>query len=56
MVQLVAGRAGGLEPGKHVDTGGAHPAQNLISCMQAVGYEGDTLGEVSGRIDALFEA
>ena len=56
MVQLVAGRAGGLEPGKHIDTGGAHPAQNLISCMQAVGYDGDTLGEVSGRIDALFEA
>lgn len=56
MVQLVAGRAGGLEPGKHIDTGGAHPAQNLISCMQAVGYDGDSLGEVSGRIDALFEA
>lgn len=56
MVQLVAGRAGGLEPGRHIDAGGAHPAQNLISCMQAVGYEGDTLGEVSGRIDSLFEA
>ncbi len=56
MVQLVAGRAGGLTPGRHIDAEGAHPAQNLISCMQAVGHDGDTLGEVSGRIDALFEA
>lgn len=56
MVQLVAGRAGGLQPGRHIDADQAHPAQNLISCMQAVGHDGDTLGEVSGRIDALFEA
>lgn len=56
MVQLTAGRAGGLRPGKHIDTGGAHPAQNLISAMQAVGYDGDTLGEVSGIIPELFEA
>ncbi|MCA9709328.1 MAG: DUF1552 domain-containing protein [Myxococcales bacterium] len=54
MVQLVAGRAGGLQPGKHIDTGGAHPVQNLISAMQAVGYDGDTLGEVSGTIPELF--
>lgn len=56
MVQLTAGRAGGLQPGRHIDTGGAHPAQNLISCMQAVGLEGDTLGEVTGNIPELFEA
>jgi len=56
MVQLIAGRAGGLMPGKHIDTAGAHPVQNLISAMQAVGYEGDTLGEVSGNIPQLFEA
>jgi hypothetical protein len=56
MVQLVAGRAGGLQPGKHIATAGAHPVQCLISAMQAVGYEGDTLGEVSGNIPELFEA
>ncbi len=56
MVQLTAGRAGGLQPGKHIDTGGAHPVQNLISAMQATGYDGDTLGEVSGNIPELFEA
>ena len=56
MVQLTAGRAGGLQPGKHIDTNGAHPAQNLVSAMQAVGYDGDTLGEVTGNIPELFEA
>lgn len=56
MVQLVGGRAGGLQPGKHIDTNGAHPAQCLISAMQATGYAGDTLGEVTGNIPGLFEA
>lgn len=56
MVQLIAGRAGGLRPGKHIDTAGAHPVQNLVSAMQAVGYEGDTLGEVTGNIPELFQA
>ncbi len=56
MVQLTAGRAGGLQPGRHIDAAGAHPAQNLISAMQATGYEGDTLGEVTGNIPSLFGA
>lgn len=54
MVVLVAGRAGGLSPGQHVDGAGAHPAQALISAMQGAGYAGDTLGEVSGNIPELF--
>ena len=54
MVQLVAGRAGGLQPGRHIDAAGAHPAQCLISAMQATGYTGDTLGEVTGNISGLF--
>jgi hypothetical protein len=54
MVILVAGRAGGLQPGQHIATGGAHPAQCLVSGMQAAGYTGDTLGEVSGNVSALF--
>ena len=55
-MQLTAGRAGGLRPGRHIDTAGAHPVQNLISAMQATGFDGDTLGEVSGNIPELFEA
>ncbi len=54
MVALVGGRAGGLAPGKHVRTAGAHPARALISAMRAAGYTGDTLGEVSGTIPELF--
>jgi len=54
MVLLVGGRAGGLNPGAHIPSGGAHPAQVLVSAMQAVGYTGDTLGEVQGRLPALF--
>jgi hypothetical protein len=47
MVMLVAGRAGGLSPGDHVHGNRAHPATVLIQAMQAAGYQGDTLGEVS---------
>ena len=54
MVMLVGGRAGGLVPGRHIATGGAHPAQCLIGAMQAAGYDGDTLGEVSGPVSELF--
>jgi len=54
MVLLVAGRAGGLQPGRHVATSGAHPAQCLLSCMQAAGYTGDSFGEVQGRLAELF--
>ena len=56
MVALVAGRAGGLMPGKHVRTNGAHPAQVFLSAMQAAGYTGNTLGEVTGNIPELFTA
>lgn len=54
MVLLVGGRAGGLQPGRHIATAGAHPAQCLVSCMQAVGYQGDSLGEVNGNVPELF--
>lgn len=54
MVLLVAGRAGGLAPGRHIATGGAHPGQCLIGAMQAAGYTGDTFGEVSGGLTELF--
>jgi hypothetical protein len=54
MVMLVAGRAGGLKPGRHIATGGAHPGNCLVSAMQAAGVQGDTLGEVKGNVSGLF--
>jgi hypothetical protein len=56
MMLLVGGRAGGLQPGRHIDSGGAHPVQGLISAMRATGFEGDSLGEVSGHIPELFSS
>jgi hypothetical protein len=50
---LMAGRAGGLKPGKHVVATGKHPANVVISAMNAVGVSGG-LGEVSGQVADLF--
>jgi hypothetical protein len=47
MVMLLAGRAGGFDPGEHINGQGAHPATALIRAMQAAGYQGNTLGDVS---------
>jgi hypothetical protein len=47
MVMLMAGRAGGLNPGEHVNGNRAHPATILVTAMQAAGYQGNTLGDVS---------
>jgi hypothetical protein len=54
MILLVAGRVGGLKPGRHIATSGAHPGQCLLSCMQAAGFAGDTFGEVNGKLAELF--
>lgn len=54
MAMLVAGRAGGLSPGQHIDGAGRHPVRCLVSAMQAAGYQGNSLGEVSGNISELF--
>ncbi len=56
MAVLVAGRAGGLRPGQHVDGARRHPVQALLSAMRGVGYGSDTLGEVTGPIGELFQA
>lgn len=53
MACLIAGRAGGLNPGRHVVAAGMHPANVLITAMNAVGVATNTLGEVSGTIPAL---
>jgi len=54
MAALIAGRAGGLKPGKHHKTAGKHPAQVLISAMNAAGVPTETLGEITGRLPELF--
>jgi hypothetical protein len=57
MACLIAGRAGGLKPGKHVAAPGKHPAQVVLSAMNAVGVGGNALGdEVTGNIPELFTA
>jgi hypothetical protein len=53
MACLIAGRAGGLKPGRHVVATGKHPVHVLITAMNAVGVQTNTLGEVSGTIPAL---
>ena len=53
MTVLLAGRAGGLKPGKHIVAAGKHPANVLVTAMKAVGYTKNNLGEVTGEIPEL---
>jgi hypothetical protein len=53
MACLIAGRAGGLKPGQHLVAAGKHPANVLITAMNAVGVPGN-LGEVSGALPQLL--
>ena len=53
MACLMAGRAGGLVQGQHVKKQNWHPAQVLITAMNAVGVPGG-LGEVEGAIPELL--
>ena len=54
MVCLLAGGAGGLVRGEHLVAQGAHPANVLISAMNAVGVQQNQLGQITGNIPALF--
>jgi len=54
MMALVAGGAGGLQRGVHIVAADRHPAEVVISAMNAAGYQESTLGEVSGGIAELF--
>lgn len=55
MACVIAGRAGGLNPGRHVVANGKHPANVLASALKAVGVPNVTgLGEVQGVIPELF--
>ena len=50
---LVAGGAGGLKQGKHINGAGRHPAQALVSAINAVGVAGG-VGEVQPNLPELF--
>jgi len=56
-VMLLAGRSGGLQSGQHLDLTGEdlHPAVVMNTAMRAVGVD-ETLGEISGTLDVLFDA
>jgi hypothetical protein len=54
MACVIAGGAGGLKRGHHVAATGMHPANVLVSLMNAVGVPNNSLGEISGAIPALF--
>lgn len=53
MAVLVAGKAGGLKAGNHIVAKGSHPANVLVTCMNAVGVATQKLGNVSGEIPGL---
>lgn len=53
MAVLVAGGAGGLRRGLHLQAAGKHPAMVLVSLMNAVGLPIDKLGNVNGAVAGL---
>ena len=56
MAMVIGGGANGgiTSHGQHIVKAGTHPAQVLVSAMQAAGVAGDTLGEVTGNVPELF--
>lgn len=53
MAMLIAGGAGGLKGGLHIDGSGYHPANVLLTGLRAVGYQSSSLGEISGEVPGL---
>jgi hypothetical protein len=53
MCALIGGRAGGLKTGQHLSAPGMHPANVVISAMDAVGVTGG-LGELTEGLPGLF--
>ncbi len=52
-VLIGGGKAGGLVQGRHVDGRNRHPANVLVSAMNAAGVNASGLGEIEGRIGEL---
>jgi|GEM_PF-3285424 len=51
---VVAGRLGGLKPGKHFNTGETHQTKVFTSIMRSFGIDTNKTGDVTGIIDKLF--
>ena len=56
MVVMAGGKNLGLKPGRHIRAENEHPAKVLTAAMNAVGVAAPGLGEVPGRIEALFNS
>lgn len=54
MAILLAGRAGGLRPGRRVHVPGAHPAQVLLTAGQAAGMTTTALGDITEDLGELY--
>lgn len=54
MVVLVGGHAGGLRTGHHIVAANRHPAEVLITAMNAVGVPTTRLNEIEGGISGLL--
>jgi Protein of unknown function (DUF1552) len=56
MVVLAGGKNLGLKTGRHIVGNNDHPAKVITAAMNAVGVNTPGLGEVQGRLEALFTA
>jgi hypothetical protein len=54
MVIMAGGRNMGIKPGRHIRTSNEHPARVLTAAMNAAGVSAPGLGEVKGRLEAIF--
>ncbi len=54
MVVLAGGKNLGIQGGRHHRAGNEHPAKVLTAAMNAVGVAAPGLGEVQGRLEAIF--
>lgn len=51
---IVAGKLGGLKPGKHFDASKTHQTKVFTSVLKSFGINTNKLGDVSGTVDKLF--
>jgi hypothetical protein len=56
MVVVAGGAAGGLKSGRHLRATGDHTAKVITGAMNAAGVQAAGLGEVPGRLEAMFTA
>lgn len=54
MCTIISGKAGGIKTGAHVKLAKAHMAQVFLSTMKAVGYVGNTVGDITGSVPEIW--